>query len=559
MTFCFNLVEEPWIPGTSLEGTAVELGLREALVRAHELAGVAGDSPPETAALHRLLLAVVHRCAGEDGGTGPQDIDQWEGLWKRERLDARTIESYLARWRHRFDLFDDQRPFFQTAAAAVDPSKSVSIAKLLFQSDNNPTLFDHRATVDPPRVPPAQAARLVVAYQAFDTAGLITGTGDEKMAKASPLLQCAVTLVRGRNLFETLMLNLYRYSPSDGEPWDFAAAKDCPAWERDDEIRPEDRAPDGYLDLLTWQSRRIRLGPQEETDGRLVVRRATVMKGFQIRDGWPRYQRETMVAFRKRLKPPPGQEPWYPVGFQENRALWRDSLAFLESLGDQSLCPKSLTWLAKLAMQEVISSTQSLTVDALGLAADRAKLLFWRHERLTLPLPYLDEEAGRPLRQKLREAVELAETVGRLTGSGFVEISVGDKVVRLPSPFRVLAQELLGKNGAIDDLVRHLAPGRAYWASLDEPFRALLGRIPLDQSTDKDGRTLYGLEALREWREALRRAALDAFEMATHGLEQSASTMRAVSLADRELQSRLYSLVGVPAGAGPVLVGGEGV
>ena len=67
------------------------------------------------------------------------------------------------------------------------------------------------------------------------------------------------------------MLNLCRYAPEEGDPWDFDRNGDIPAWERDEDTRPEDRSPNGYIDLLTWQSRRIRLHPETRHDGSAVV------------------------------------------------------------------------------------------------------------------------------------------------------------------------------------------------------------------------------------------------------------------------------------------------
>lgn len=563
-SFSFNLVDEPWIPclvrpsdppGGQGNG-AVEhrlLSLRETLVRAHELLGLAGDTPPITAALARLLLAVVHRCAGRFDASGPEDVEQWDALWRRGRLDPDRIDAYLATWWHRFDLFDDHRPFYQTAAPEVGREKATSVAKLLFQSDNNATLFDHSVVTNPPPVPPAQAARLLVAYHAFDTGGLITGTGSEKFAKAGPLIQCAVLLVRGKNLFETLLLNLYRYSPEDEEPWAFKRAQDRPAWERDEDVQPVDRRPDGYLDLLTWQSRRIRLWPEMDVDGRVVVRKATVMKGWQFPDGWTRAGRETMVGFRKRLKAQRGQDPNPPIGFESERALWRDSVALFESPlagGADAARPKLFSWLAELASEGVLSRTQRFLIDALGLATDRAKLLFWRHERLVLPLPYLGDDAlGGHLRSALREALGLAERVGQLMDDTFVETRIGngEKPTKRPSPLRVLAQELLGANGDIGAVIRHLNPGRVYWAALEGPFQELLDQLLAEmagQQLDGDGATEGDSAALAAWRQATRTAALKAFRAATQGLDRTARTMRAVALAELALRGQLQDLLG---------------
>ena len=68
MTISFNLIDEPWIP-CILDGTRVELGLRDVLAQAQQLREIRGDSPLETASLHRLLLAVLHRIFGPKSWT----------------------------------------------------------------------------------------------------------------------------------------------------------------------------------------------------------------------------------------------------------------------------------------------------------------------------------------------------------------------------------------------------------------------------------------------------------------------------------------------------------
>ena len=78
----FNLLDEPWIPCVFLgSGALQELGLRDTLVRAHEIRAIVDPSPLVTVALHRLLLAVLHRVFG------PLNAAAWARLWEQERLD----------------------------------------------------------------------------------------------------------------------------------------------------------------------------------------------------------------------------------------------------------------------------------------------------------------------------------------------------------------------------------------------------------------------------------------------------------------------------------------
>ena len=68
---------------------AAEFGLRDVLVQAHELRGLGGESPLVTAALHRLLLAILHRVFG------PEGYDAWYALWQAGRFDPVALDEYL--------------------------------------------------------------------------------------------------------------------------------------------------------------------------------------------------------------------------------------------------------------------------------------------------------------------------------------------------------------------------------------------------------------------------------------------------------------------------------
>ena len=111
MTYSFNLIDRPWIPCTEMNGHIVELSLRETLARAHELRGLQGDSPLETAALYRLLLAVIHSAL-----RGPTSRTEWARLWNMKRFDADQFNRYFQEWHSDFDLFDREHPFYQVKA-----------------------------------------------------------------------------------------------------------------------------------------------------------------------------------------------------------------------------------------------------------------------------------------------------------------------------------------------------------------------------------------------------------------------------------------------------------
>ena len=73
----FNLLEEAWIPCIMLDGRMEPLSLRDTLVQAHTIREIYTDSPLTVAALHRLLLAVLHRVFR------PMNRHVWAELWAK--------------------------------------------------------------------------------------------------------------------------------------------------------------------------------------------------------------------------------------------------------------------------------------------------------------------------------------------------------------------------------------------------------------------------------------------------------------------------------------------
>ena len=280
----FDLRDAPWLPVVWADGREEELGLRDALLHAHELRELRDASPLVTAAAHRLLIAVVHRAYATGGRVAaPANKEEWGVMWTRGAFDAAPLVAYLDgdRCRDRFDLFHPTRPFYQSATL-VDPDLEKPASNLVLElTTAGPTLFDHTTDETTVQFTPAQAARALIARQAFAVGGRITfekGQSEHGSADAAPLFKGAVLLVRGNALFETLMLNLHQYSRDSGVPFAGMKPDDCPAWERDDATKTGDRQIAGYLDLLTWQSRRIRLIPTLDSDGGVMVQRVSVVK-----------------------------------------------------------------------------------------------------------------------------------------------------------------------------------------------------------------------------------------------------------------------------------------
>lgn len=512
MVLSFDLRSEPWIPVLS-EGAPQprDVSLRESLANAPSIRAIVHPSPLVSVALHRLLLAVLHRVFG------PEDDEEWSTLWKSGEFDMARLDDYLGSQSGRFDVFHPQRPFYQSPG--LPNSAATSVAKLghEFSAGNNPMLFDHSQDNAPAGITPASAARLLVAHQAFAIGGLIGRLpGDPPSAEASHLVKAAVVSLTGDNLFETLMLNMARYN--DDEPFD--AKNDLPAWEQEPPAAIP-RLPHGYLDLLTWQSRRVLLFPGD--DG--LVREVAIMAGYRFPQGMGIESYETMAAYAARENPAKGQPPWAPVGFRPEKALWRDSVALLQGAGDvggsptRTRRPLVLDHVAQLQQQGFLDRTRTFSLGASGMSTDRAKVFLWRSEQMPLPAALLRSPDQVNV---LAGAIRAAEDAG----------------AALRSSVRDLAAKLLDAQGKADParvsaLVDSLAPHRSYWPLLDLPFRTFVRRLSAEYDTDE------GQAAGEEWSEAIRSAAKAALLRAERALETSARGFRAAAEARPRFAGRL--------------------
>jgi CRISPR system Cascade subunit CasA len=492
MTASFDLLECPWIPCTLRDGTPVELGLRDTLIRAHELGELHGESPLVTASLHRLLLAVLHRILN-----GPRDWMAWDGIWNRGRWDERQVDAYLERWHHRFDLFDPGRPFYQAPDERVEEPRAINRLIHEMAHGNNATLFDHHLEEERPPLRPAEAARALVAIQSFGLGGFGMGRLSHTHA---PCTGGIVFLVQGDTLFETLALNLLRY-PDETLPGR-AEEGDRPIWEMDDPFTPERSVPLGYLDYLTWQNRRILFFP-ETVDGKTVVRGMTEAPALRLKKDIL----DPMQHYADRGRGGPR-----PLGFREGRALWRDSAALYELDTEGFRPPRTFDWLAELVYEDCLPRHETRRYLGLGLAIAKgraAKVAFYRSERMPLPLQYLQDES---LVARLRESLEMAEAVARqLWGAARTLASL------ILSPETDMEAGRAPAREDLDRLTGQWAVERHYWVELETPFLETMEALPEDAGT-----------ALSNWQRTLKRAAWDAFDHVTDQPSRDPHKLKAV-------------------------------
>jgi len=494
----FNLVDKKWIPCLMLNGEPNELGLLETLSKAHEIREIFDPSPLVTAALYRLLLAVLHR------NFGPASVEEWKAIWETGHFDKSTLQDYFNNWYNRFDLFDKVHPFYQTARFGKGKMKTVEVNDLLpeMARGNNPTLFDH--TFDDSSVPlgPAVAARNLLALQSFKLGGL---SGLRSNFVDAPSARSVLFMIRGENLFQTLMLNLVKYDEDEPIPGS-GSGEDRPVWEQDQPLNSP--IPKGYLDYLTWQTLLLRL--VTDSNGLRIVGCEMALGRNLKSDGNPF---DPTVAYQRDKK-----SGWKSLRFQEDKALWRDSTTLFnfatvedDAPGDKP--PETMRWIRRLIKKGVADKSTMYQVDAYGLCTKpgQDKVFFWRHERLPLPLVYL---ADKNLVEDLQSALDEAGKVGDILMQALKQLVIGI----LPSTGNKV------DGNSVNDIVKHLGDDKLFWSRLEIPFYQLLQDLPREREM-----------ALDPWTNTLRRTCWDCFEKATRDLDGSTRTLRSIVEARQRL------------------------
>jgi CRISPR system Cascade subunit CasA len=404
-------------------------------------------------------------------------------------VDPPSVDGYLDRWRSRFDLFDPVYPFFQVVEE-LEPKAPVSRLRHELASGNNTTLFDHTSDGQPPAFTAAEAARSLVATQAFALGG---GVSKPFNLCDAPLTRGFTVMARGTSLFETLLLNLLPYSAESPVP----TSADMPTWERDSPAIPDKNgtAPRGYLDYLTWQSRAVRLAPRP--DG--TVTHCSIHQHLRLPNG---FHSDPFVVYRQDDK-----RGWLPRRLQAERSLWRDSEAILTD--NLARSASVLDWLRQLT---AMHSRRSHRLTLVGIGSPgQAKIEFWRSETLPLPDRYLSDT---DLRTLLKGALATAEEVAR----------------ELRSAVRSLAHELGVGGDANAGFLRAQRTDERYWPRLEPPFHLLLGPLATAWDSGDPDEATGPLDA---WRETVVATALTALEEITSAYDTTARELRAAALARR--------------------------
>ncbi|MGE3801164.1 MAG: type I-E CRISPR-associated protein Cse1/CasA [Candidatus Kapaibacterium sp.] len=485
----YDLRREPWIPVTFHDGTTGEVGLRDALIRSHEIREVYTDSPAEVIALNRLLLALSVRIFHET-----EDEETWKEFWEKGKFEQQPIDDYFTKWEDRFDLLSNTYPFYQVTTKKGESLQPILYLKLE-ESAYTSSLFSHSDLKINETLSLNEAARGVVSTQYSAIGGL--SSQPFRYTTNALFIKKAIVWIKGSSLFQALLLNA---PPEDVARMGERNKKDVPVWEVNEDIRSEKRPHTGLLDYLTWQSRRLFLETEENELGEVVATGLRITGGDTLD---PEVINDPHIAyyFHERLK------GILPLGLREDRVLWRDAtILFTKTNADQGAHPPlTLQWLDD---NQSIAERHPLMLEVFGMVTDRAKISLWKRETIPLYSKYLRDIS---LAAQLSEVLTRAEEQARiLRGAGR----------RIFDFLPATGDEQASRARALD------LDGR-FWASLQEPFLKVLEDLVSSDNQE---------EVLRGWTECLHRTAQNAFNNATRSLDSSGRHLQAVAVANKGLR-----------------------
>ncbi len=505
----FNLIDEPWIPCIDVQGRGVEYGIRDTLLKAHELREICDDSPLVTVAIHRLLLAILYRAH-----EGPTDMSGWkEWIKVRSFENDPKIDDYLENWKDRFFLFDEKHPFMQVVGLDLNEyksdknikkDKSDGMMRLVKEAPDKKgrILFDHRMGTERPEYEPKQIAKMILSAQSFSgtgnaSAGKITQNGKDKVIEPkycqfAPCVKGLLLWLQGETLFQTLHLNLV--------PHDYVA-NDKPSWEDESII---DAA------ISSWGNPHMFTGTAQRFAPLCRFIRIIDRKQMFFTNGLKTKldSDDPMKVYSR----PNDKSEYRAVELREDRAVWRDAHTLFSLESSMRKPPAALNHLARID-----GGVFRPKANIVGIATDKDKTLLWRHERMPISVEILND-------------LNLIERLGGLLQNA------EQAAYELNYRTRGIAKLYLRPDGQepekdeVTKVAESIDPRPAYWARMEKHFFALLENLPEDWDNANEGwRPDEKQKATNTWRESVKKEAMRALEESTRSLGTTVRAIQAIA------------------------------
>lgn len=442
----FNLCNEPWIPVLYVSGQTQEVSLKQLFDESNSIRKIhSGDATTDVAILG-VAVVIFFRAVlenKEEYGELYREPKKWIqniSLGGSEQLYF--VQDYLKKYQDRFNLFDAERPFMQVVDLHTSKGEVKPVSRLVLDSESE--YFSMRAEQALTSLSYAEAARYLVTVQAYDYSGIKSGAvGDPRVkgGKGYPLGvgwygTTGKIIVHGENLIETLLycidyeqlLNVEKVKGKSHR----IALQDKSVWERE---LPDTAAPRAYkggdptkykdepapavgmCEILTWQSRRVRLFPE---NGRVT--------GVLVSNGDKWFDRNTytdpLTAYRFSKNQSTQTNPvWMPKAHSAERTLWRGVDALLMRLDSSQIKQdKPAPVIRQISSGKYFPAGAKANVQLVGMVYGNQSAVIEGtiDESLSLELALLTEQGARistTVRENIQITMDAAIALGQYAGN----------------------------------------------------------------------------------------------------------------------------------------------
>ncbi|MBG0785445.1 MAG: type I-E CRISPR-associated protein Cse1/CasA [Anaerolineaceae bacterium] len=509
----FNLLEEKWIDCIDLDGMNLTLSLSDLIIDSHKIRSLAGEFPVINNAMMFMVEALLISAFNK------KDLllnspGYWADSFQAGRFEKNYLLEYFQTWRNRFDLFGEKLPFMQTFISEEREGQFTGTAMKLMPhftggtGGNSPTLFDHHTPEGGIAISPTQAAQFLLAAHYYGAGGRIMGSDYFSDAFTANGL---AFFVQGKNLFETLMLNLLPYPDIDDV---HTCSDDCPIWEREAPFDVNGRSgvkegkntlyiPFGLMDILTWPGRKIEL--IRDDDG--FVRNIRMRAGLKIKQDyfpWFAYNRKGNY-----------------LRAREGRQIWRDYDVLLQfrQMNDPDIlnrAPQAVDWLNE-NLDDLDARVFTIIGGGMAKEAGKQKVHFYSESNFPLPTEILDNN---DFVIEISHCLEKAEAIRKMLYGATATLA---KQILAFSHDKTEGRQPDTKD--VNNLVNHLNAEAIYWETLEPGFIQLV----LALSSDPDG-------SLRNWERDIQAAAKSALGSAIRLAGESIAVWKASPHANAVLE-----------------------
>lgn len=430
----YNLNSKCWVPVLLSSGEKTEVSLRDLFVGSYDIQAIDTGDPLQDTAILGVALVILARATLRNN-----EIENFGGSsnWIRQMRepDADNLSGvlrYLEEFNDRFWLLGGDRPFMQVYDLHTAKGVTKPVSRLLLDSESEHYSMCAEKTLK--SLSYAEAARRLVTIQAYDYSGIKSGAvGDPRVrgGRGYPLGvgwygTTGKVIIHGANLMETLLYNI-EYAQLTEESLEY----DKPVWERD---KPDTAAPRAYTggpaaqykdqpvpasgmcEILTWQSRRVRL----YHDGERVT-------SVLISNGDKWFDRNTyadpLTGYRySKNQSSKTEQVWMPQAHSAERTLWRGADALLTRLTPESEKQnKPAPVIRQLGLGRHFPTDAEVKVQLVGVEYGNQNAVIENviSDSMTLELSLLADEGlsvSHMVRESIRATMDAAIALGQFAG-----------------------------------------------------------------------------------------------------------------------------------------------